>query len=199
MSTIAEKTAALANQVPQDKLDALRAAVRGVRDKRAEIEDLKQRTTNLNLEVITLERETLPALFNSVGVSYIGLDAEGNLPAYDATKGPYYHANIAAEWPIEKREEAFQWLVSEGHQDVIKTVITVELGRGERALAKKVEAALKKLHVPYQRSLGVPWNTLTALVKGYYAAGQPLAKDVLDKIGAYVGEVVAVKPRKVER
>lgn len=179
-------------------LERVRAQLRLSRDKSREKEDLEARLKTVNEEINTISQKTLPDLFVEVGIDKLGLPAEGNLPAYDAALVPYYHANISADWPPEKQEEAFAYLAKEpGGEDMIKTVITIALGRGDRKTAAKVEKALDKLKVPYNRTLGVPWNTLTAWVREQVEKHKHTPS--LDLLGATVGRVVKLKPRKQEQ
>lgn len=174
----------------ENQLEKVRDAVRRARDIDFKMSELSEQQRALGAEKQEMLHRTLPDLFDEVGIRGIDLEAEGNMPGYDTEVRPYYHANIRDE----NAEAAFAWLEKEGHGDLIKTVITVELGRGERKLARAVESALKKLKVDYGRKLGVPWNTLTAFVKEQiedHGTTPPL-----DLLGATVGRVVKLKERK---
>lgn len=176
-----------------DALNKLRDKVRRARDIEQEVASIQERAQELQKEKQEILFKELPDLYEEYGVDKLGLEAEGNLPAYDTELKPYYHANI----PKDGEDEAFAWLEKNKHGDLIKTKIIVEMGRGDRALAKKVEAALKKLKVPYSSTLGVPWNTLTAFVREQIEQRQttpPLAI-----LGATVGRVVTLKPRKEKK
>jgi hypothetical protein len=181
-------------QPTQDKLEALRNAVRRQRDLQLEIRELQQLLSDKNKALSDMEMRELPDLFYAAGVDSVGITAEGNLPAYDATMRPFYHANIKADWPDEQKSDAFKWLDKEGHGDLIKTMIKVELGRGERKQAIKLEKALQEMGIDYSSELGVPWNTLTAFVKEQIEKHQTVPP--LDLLGASVGTVVKLKERK---
>lgn len=181
---------------PKDKLDAVRAAVAEVRDLRVQKASLEERAKEIGRAIYEAEHKTLPELFDAAQMTKIGLEPAGNLPGFVAEVAPYYHANISADWPEEKRAEAFGWLTKKKHGDLIKTQITVELGRGTEKIRKKVEAFLKKNKIPYGNVLTVPWNTLTAFVKTEVAAGRAVP---LDTLGATIGRVVTIKPVKPEK
>lgn len=189
--------AMLTDAMPQaspDKLDKARDAVRRVRDLKSEKEDAERRVKEIGAAIQELEHKELPELFDDAKIKGLELAAEGNQPAFVAKVQSYYRVNIAADWPDEKRGEAFAWLAKNGHEGMIKTVITIELGLGQRAVAKKVQAALKKLKVGYSASMGVPWNTLTAFVREQIEEKQ--APVPLDTLGATVGRVVRLtKPK----
>jgi hypothetical protein len=181
----------------EDKLERVRDALRKRRDLEIEKSELEERLTAVNVSINEMEFDTLPTIFNEVGIDKLGLKPEGNLPGYFANLKPYYHANISGDWEPEKRDAAFDELKRLGAEDLVKTKITVLLGRGDRKIAKKVEVALRKLKVGFDRDLSVPWNTLTAWVKDTFE-DLKMEKPSLDKIGATVGEKVSLKQVKQE-
>lgn len=174
--------------MPEDKLDALRSAVKNVRDLTLEAEGLEARAKEKRATIDGLLKQTLPELFDTSGVPSITIAAEGNMPAYEARCIPYYHANIKKDWPVEQRTAAFTWLQDNGCQDLIKTSITVELGLGDRDKVKGVTDALNQLKVPYNEELGVPWSTLTSFVKEQVEKHNTIPP--LEKLGATIGRVV---------
>lgn len=179
-------------ETPQDKLDAIRDKVRKARDLELEIAELNARVKEKSDELNVIKAKELVDLFSEVGMDHFGLEAEGNNPAYDAERKPYYHANI----PEDKAPAAFKWLDDEGHGDIIRTTITIAFGKDERKKAQRVEKSLEKAGIGYNTKLGVPWNTLTAFVKERiekYEEDLPLSI-----LGATVGQVVTIKPRKAK-
>jgi len=181
---------------PQDKLEFVRDQVRHMRDLERRIEDVEALGKELRGQRRHMETETLPDLFMELGINNLGLEAEGNMPAYDARLQDHYHANIRSDWPDGQQQEALEWLRDHGLGDIIKTVITIELGLGSGSLLDKVENFLNKLKIPYQRQQSVPWNTLTMMVKDRYRNGKPLGTKDLRVLGATVGHIVKLKPKK---
>jgi len=182
---------------PPDKLDRLRQHVREVRDLEKAIEDAEAVQAERRQKLNTLVHETLPGLYRESQVTVVGLEPEGNLPAYEGKIKPYYKANIAADWPEDRRAAAFAWIEDPkggATPDIIKTIITVELGRGDRKTALKVRAGLDKAKIPYKEGLGVPWNTLTAFVKECIETRKIMPP--LETLGAVAGQIVEVKPKK---
>ena len=173
-----------------DKLEHVRDAVRRQLSLQQRIQDLTEENKILNKKLTDMSMHELPDLFNEAQIDHVGLAAEGNQPAYDAKLSPYYHANI----PADRASEAFAWLDANGHGDLIKNVITIELGRGDNETAKKVMAALKKLDVDYSTKLTVPWNTLTAFVREQVEKYNKIPP--LDILGAVIGQIVKLKERK---
>ena len=193
---------------PPQLLEKLRDGVRRYRDLEAELSDLEGLVRAAAKEKIRLEMEELPDIFSQAQMRSFTLEAEGNQPAFVAKCAPYYKANIAADWAPERREAAFDWLSRRdpkgdadgvgadggNNPDIIKTQITVVLDRGNRAHAEMVEAALRDLEVPYEVSLSVPWNTLSAYMKELVEDHHVMPP--LDLLGATVGRRVTIKPER---
>jgi hypothetical protein len=180
-------------------LEKVIAAVRRRRDTAMEIEGLEAQLKLKQEALSELEREELPDLFTQAHMREYVLEAEGNMPPYRAKLGPYYKASISAKWEPERRQAAFDWVASpdEGKgnaPDLIKTIITIELGRGEKKLAERVMAGLVKAGVQFDVAQDIPWNTLTAFVKECVEERKIMPP--LDVLGAIVGRIVKVKPEK---
>jgi hypothetical protein len=194
--------AALAAEDPPlapDRLAAIRAKVARVRDLRLELENLAARQAEIGTELNRLTREELPEAFEEAALTSLTLAAEGNLPTYVASKRPFYRANVAADWEEERRERAFSLLERRGAEDLVKTTLAVELGRGERSRAKLVRNALVKLGVPVRESLTVPWNTLTAWLRERVQSGEHFSAGELESLGAQVGTVVECQSAREKR
>jgi hypothetical protein len=182
--------------VPEGTLERLRERVKRVRDLDLEISDLFATLKSKTNERTEILQKKLPDMMQEARVPSIGLAPEGNAPGVDAQLKPLYYANISADWEDERREAAFKLLTKLGLADIIKNLITVELGRGTAKQQKAVVAALRKLKVPFECRKGVPHNTLTAWIKERYTNGEPLSQDELTTLGATVGHIVVLKPRK---
>lgn len=180
----------------EDGLSRLREAVASARDLERTIGDLTERLSDRKRQLNEIRQKTLPDLFQEVGVKSVVLEPSGNLPAYEAEVRPYFSANIAADWDEERRERAFAWLSEQGEGDMIKTIYTVELGRGTSKMQKALSAALRKLKVAFSARKGVPHTTLTAWLRERYKKGEPLSPPELETIGATVGVVATLKEKK---
>jgi hypothetical protein len=164
-----------------------------------ELEEIKSR-------VRTIQQEELPAVMRAVGQNVIGL-AEG----VQITLRPFYHANIAADWPEEKRQAAFDYLEARGDGDLIKLNVSYAFRRGQLndavwlkttvdALAASLNATLSEFGVAVEEGgVSIPdptvrtevhYATLTAYVREQLEAGREIDLDVL---GAQVGEIAEIK------
>lgn len=180
--------------LPEDRLEKVRELLRQCRDGDLELAELAEKSKAVSVRLHKMKSETLPDVFAQLGIDKLGLEAEGNLPAYDADLKPFYKANISADWPPEQQDKAFAFLDKVGSGDLIKSQFSVFIGRGDRKTAKRLLRSLKRLKLDYTHTQGVPWNTLTAWLKEQVEKHNTTPP--LDLLGATVGKVVALKPRK---
>lgn len=185
-----------AEPLSEDQLSRITAKLRAARDLKLEIAQTEEALKDKKSHLTAIERVELPEMFQKAGINSLGLDPEGNMPGYDCSKEPYYRANIAASWPEEKRQAAFDWLKKNGGPDLIKTEISIMLPQKSQAIVKQVVKALKALKVTsFTVSESVPWSSLTAFVRECYKRQKKVPLDVL---GADVGEVVNLKQRQTD-
>lgn len=178
-----------------DKLDAACA-------KLAELEELEIRKSNLEAQIEEvgkrineIKSKEIVEVFDAAGIDSLGLPQRGNVPPYEVEIIEFFHANI----PEDKKPEAWAWMKQTKNEDLVKTQFSVEFGLGDATKAKKFEAGLKKLTKEYDKKQSVPWNTLTAFVKGEFKAKRPLSKKVMGILGATNGRVAKVIKQKVEK
>jgi hypothetical protein len=179
-----------------DKLQELQREAARARDLEREIVDAEEHLSSLKEKLQKLYFTTLPDLMAEVKLDYIGVPPRGNLPGVDYKLTPFYAANIAAAWPVEKREAAFSLLKRLHAESLIKTEVSAALPKGNLATAKKLVAAAKKLGVTADLTLSVHSGTLKAWLRDLYEKGKALSKSDLEKIGGSVGRVVRPEERK---
>jgi hypothetical protein len=183
------------NHIPDSaQLTLVRETAQQLRDLELRIQTLEQALEEAQSAAHTMRFETLPDLMDQAGVDRVGLPQAGNLPACDLQLTPFYVANIAAAWPEEKRASAFLALAELGHEDLIKTEITVQLPRNERRQAQRIIAALENFSVPVRIKESVHPQTLTAWLKEQFERHNPLPP--LEVIGATIGRIARLKERK---
>ena len=155
---------------------------------------LEERLKATNIALEAQYYRELPDLMDAAGIALVELPPEGNYPAVVAKAGPFYRANIAADWPPEKRAAAFKWLDDNGHGDLIKTTVSVPFSRDQRDEAKELKEKLEAEGLPTVVGESIPWATLTAwlkeMVEKHSATDLPL-----ETLGATVGRVVTIKPK----
>lgn len=178
-------------KVNADKLAELRAMVSKVRDLEAAKNDLETRLKETNIELQEYYFKSLPDLMDQARVPEITIAAEGNYPAVKATALAFYRANIPADWPAEKRAEAFAYLDERGDGDLIKTAVTVQYSREERAEAQQFAAELRRQGLQPTLEENVHWATLTSWLKETVEKHSEIPD--LEKIGGMVGRQVRLR------
>jgi hypothetical protein len=181
---------------PADTLDRVREAGRQLRDLQREAADLAERTRDVNKKINTLNFGTLPDLMAEARVDHVGLPAEGNMPACDLRLEKYTKANIAANWPEDKRARAFQVLDDMGLGSLVRITVTVPFDRGEAERARQLVELLDQHNYACEQDMDVPWNTLTAALKEHIRRHGLPGADVLQAIGASTGHYASLTERK---
>lgn len=183
-----------------------------VRRLEAELDDAKRHRHQL-------AHKTLPDIMNELGTDSLGL-AEANA---DLVLSAYYHANISKDWEDQKRAAGFAHIEELGGGDIVRAIMTVSAGKGDLETLRlffdfsqtvtqasfsddqqeRIRAAtdwllehgqkMGQFSASWDLELAVAWNTLTSFVREQTERG---AKMNLDALGATVGEVVKIKPRK---
>lgn len=176
-----------------DQLKKIRKLAREMRDIDIDNERLKEQIEKNNARREEIKWHDLLDAMDTAGMRAMTLEAEGNMPAYEVKTGAYYHANISVDWETERRAAAFAW-IDKHESGMLRSVFTVELPKNSRAVQKKVQAALRKLRVPFAQEFGVPWNTLTAYVREQIE--EHGATPPLELLGATVGRIATIKKVK---
>ncbi len=200
---VSEKTRSLldamnddkSQSAPEDKLDRVRDKVRECRDLELENERMAATMKENSDKINRMKQQELVDLFDEVGVTSIGLEPEGNLPAYEIEVRPYYHANINMTEPSAPK--ALEYLRKRGDGDMIKSTYTVSFGMGEEKRQKSFEDLLKKNKIDYDSKFGVPWNTLTAWLRRMVEVEKKTPPLAL--LGATVGRRADVKKPKKQK
>lgn len=186
-----------------DKLDQLRAKAAELRDITTELEDIEARSTELKMRLNVLNRTELPELFAAAGVSSVGLEAKGNLPAYIAELGREVRAAIPANWEPDRRDKGFAWIMKHDGEDMIKTVLVVEFEKGEASRALELRDVLvEKLGIGAEDiavDMSVHHATLTSFLREIIDNSEGKIPEGIDAIGGYVGPVVKLKKPKEKK
>lgn len=179
-----------------DRLQRARDMVRDLRDREMVVAALEERLTAAKVEIKEIKERTIPDFFDEVGVPKLGLDAEGNVPAYEIKIADRYHANI----PYESEAQAFAYLHKVGAADLIKTTFTIAFGLGEAKASERFARSLDKAGIPYSAKRGVPWNSLTSwFTEEYNRSKKPFTTKVMAMLGATVGRIVKVVKQKEKK
>src|SRR5215469_17706423 len=173
---------------PEKKVDLtdIRKKASELWDRYREKTELEERIKNLSSRIKAIEQNELPEMFTQVGMSSITVEAMGNRPAFIAERGTVYTAKI----PDDKRMEAFQWFESQGHGDLVKSVINIFFGMQEHERRLEVMALLDAHGIQYYPNESIHHQTLRAFVKREIKKNHILPRELL---GVYVFDEVKIK------
>jgi len=132
-------------------------------------------------KVRQLAEEQLPEAMAELNLSNITL-ADGS----SITVDKYYSASI----PKDKQGEAFDWLVDNGHGDLIKNQVSVSFVRGEEDKAQQFAEELSDNNFAVNTRKWVEPMTLKGWCKGQTEKGVNIPSDLF---GLYIGNRAKIK------
>ena len=139
--------------------------------KETDLKAAEEQVKKLKKEVDHLSGEVIPTMMQEMNLSTLKL-ADGSAVEVK----PVYGASI----PVAKKEEAFNWLRSNGLGDLIKNEVTVSFGRNEdNKAAEYANLAQGQGYQPVQK-LKVEPMTLKALVRERIESGQDMPSDLFN-------------------
>ena len=139
---------------------------------------------NLRNEERLLSENEIPNLMQQSGISSLKLTDGSSVEVK-----PFYAAKI----PASKTDEAFDWLLSNGHGDLIKNEVSLKFGRSEDNVANSIVEDLKsKGHNVSQKKKVEPMS-LKAFVKDEIQKGNNLPMDLF---GVYVSNKTTIKTKE---
>ena len=154
--------------------------VRNLRTVEKDIEDAETHLKSLKQEKHKLSVENIPALMDEMGVER--LDVDGMTVERKMI--------VAASIPVANKEQAFDWLRSNGLDDIIKNDITVSFGKGEDNVAGDVIGMLRDKGFDPKTKTHVHPSTLRAFVRERIVDGKPID---LDLFGAFISNTAVIK------
>jgi hypothetical protein len=193
-SAVEAAVAALAVKPSENKLEFVRDRVRRAQELELEIADAEDALGRLRGQLFEILMSELPALFDELGLTKLGVQPRGNHPGGEAKLTTFYKASLPKDERKEQALRKFKWL-----GELAKRTYTVLVDRGDAKLKKKLEVALRKSKIPFQVQVSVHASTLTAEIRRRYEDGRPLPPADLDLLGAYVGPMVKIEQVKEKK
>ena len=154
--------------------------VRDLRSIESSIEDAETRLKILKQAKHKLSVENIPALMDEMGVER--LDVDGMTVERRMI--------VAASIPVDNKDQAFEWLRSNGLDDIIKNDVTCSFGKGEDNVAGDVIGILRDKGFDPKTKTHVHPSTLKAFVKERITDGKPID---LDLFGAFISNTAVIK------
>ena len=154
--------------------------VRDLRSIESSIEDAETRLKILKQAKHKLSVENIPALMDEMGVER--LDVDGMTVERRMI--------VAASIPAANKDQAFEWLRSNGLDYIIKNEVTCSFGKGEDDVAGDVIGILRDRGFDPMTKTHVHPSTLKAFVKERITDGKPID---LDLFGAFISNTAVIK------
>ena len=144
----------------------------------AEIESmLKAKKEELRL---TSEQE-LPDAMQSAGLTQITLSSGEKISINE-----FYNAHISKV----NQEKAYQWLIENGHEGLIKNEVLLKFGREESLVVEETVSALQSRGLSPEVRQSVHPSTLKAFVKEQFTSGNDIPTE---PFGIYIGTKATIK------
>lgn len=116
-----------------------------------------------------LREETVPGIMNELGIKGMAFDDGTSVKMkFDV------HARISEG----DKPAAFDWLVENGLESVIKTNVVARFSKGELARAEKLSAALAAKGIDAAVDMNVHPQTLKAILRDQIESGTPVPLDI---------------------
>ena len=147
------------------------------------IEGLEEMVKAHRAELHALTNRTIPDIMRAAHTSLFKMDNGAKVELKDFING-----GLPKE--PELRRDALMWLEKNGAKDLIKTSISLALGRGQKDDALAVRKALGKLGMTFIEKEDVHAQSLYAYARERMKAGKELP---IETLGLYVGQVAKIE------
>jgi len=143
----------------------------------------EEHTRTLKEKARELSQIVIPQMMKEMNITKLKLKDGASIEVSN-----FYSAKII----LEKQEEAFNWLRSNGLGDIIKNDVTVTFGRGEDNKAMAYATLAKGQGYEPVQKIGVHPQTLKAVVRERTESGQDLPADLFN---TFVGNQTKITKR----
>jgi hypothetical protein len=143
-----------------------------------QIEDmLKAKKEELRL----VQEQELPDALSEVGLTQIVLSTGEKISLSE-----FYSAHISKA----NQQQAYQWLIENGHEGIIKNEVSLKFNRGESQIVDETVMALKSRGLSPEVKQSIHPSTLKAFVKEQLTTGNDIPTE---PFGIYIGTKANIK------
>ena len=164
-------------------------------DELANVSSLAQKQINLTNEVSQIEdmlkakkeelrlvqEQELPDALSEVGLTQIVLSSGEKISLSE-----FYSAHISKA----NQQQAYQWLIENGHEGIIKNEVSLIFYRGESQIVDETVLALKSRGLSPEVKQSIHPSTLKAFVKEQLTTGNDIPTE---PFGIYIGTKANIK------
>jgi len=161
----------------------------------ANVSSLAQKQINLSNEVSQIEdmlkakkeelrlvqEQELPDALSEVGLTQIVLSSGEKISLSE-----FYSAHISKA----NQQQAYQWLIENGHEGIIKNEVSLKFNRGESQIVDETVLALKSRGLSPEVKQSIHPSTLKAFVKEQLTTGNDIPTE---PFGIYIGTKANIK------
>lgn len=166
------------------KLDGVSRLANDAANLEQEISDAERLLKQKKDDLRKITDEQLPEILEEMGLQKFTL-TDGS----EISVSPLYAASI----PVDRREDAYQWLRDHGFGDLVKNNVTVSFGVGEDDAAKEFTTLCDLQGYAPNQIEKVESSTLRGWLRERVEAGDPVP---LDLFGAYIAQRAKIKRSK---
>ena len=166
-----------------DSTKTLSDEVIKLRNLEDQVKASEEHTKALKEKARELSQVVIPQMMKEMNITKLKLKDGASIEVSN-----FYSAKII----LEKQEEAFNWLRSNGLGDIIKNDVTVTFGRGEDNKAMAYATLAKGQGYEPVQKIGVHPQTLKAVVRERTESGQDLPADLFN---TFVGNQTKITKR----
>ena len=179
-----EKLISSVEKLDNAGLSTVAGLARKIKQQQENVEKLDRDLKDAKNALLKLTDEDLPSTMADLGLSKFSLDDGSTVEVK-----PTYGAHIL----VKDRETAYEWLRDNGHDDIIKNVVSCQFGRGEDDNASAFQAFAAQQGYPAAQAESIHAGTLKAFVKERIESGEDFPHDIF---GAYVGQRAIIRGAK---
>mgnify|MGYP003141167543 CR=1 FL=1 len=164
-------------------------------DELANVSSLAQKQINLTNELSQIEdmlkakkeelrlvqEQELPDALSEVGLTQIVLSSGEKISLSE-----FYGAHISKA----NQQQAYQWLIENGHDGIIKNEVSLKFNRGESQIVDETVLALKSRGLSPEVKQSIHPSTLKAFVKEQLTTGNDIPTE---PFGVYIGTKANIK------
>ena len=132
-------------------------------------------------ELRLVQEQELPDALSEVGLTQIVLSTGEKISLSE-----FYSAHISKA----NQQQAYQWLIENGHEGIIKNEVSLKFNRGESQIVDETVLALKSRGLSPEVKQSIHPSTLKAFVKEQLTTGNDIPTE---PFGIYIGTKANIK------
>jgi|TARA_R100000664_G_C2759716_1_gene149746 hypothetical protein len=169
------------NEVSDGELSIVSALANKQLQLATEVADLEAALKAKKEEFRTTSEQELPDAMQAAGLTQIKLSTGENI-----TINEFYNAHISKA----NQETAYNWLMKNGHEGLIKNEVSLKFGREESEVVEQTVSALQSRGLSPEVRQSVHPSTLKAFVKEQFTSGNDIPTE---PFGIYIGTKAVIK------